>query len=212
MNRRVNLFILLMTVAVTAFAEDNRTVAANLEKDLSLPKKNIILPPLITEKYEYHEICGCSEKDLHCDLTQKAIRCDDGKKYDSVTKWKVTWDYDYNRSAQTCFADSFRLMVDIIVHLPKWVSMGDAPQFLVDKWDSYIANLTLHENGHRDRVLDAATELVQAVAELPPARTCADLDRKVQTLCRVRMQKLVEEQKEYDTITKHGHAQGVSFP
>jgi predicted secreted Zn-dependent protease len=90
--------------------------------------------------------------------------------------------------------------------------MGEAPQFLVAKWDSYLKNLILHEKGHRDRVLDAAGELTGAVAELPPARSCSDLDHQLRTLSRTRLQTLIEEQDKYDAITGHGHAQGVLFP
>ena len=174
--------------------------------------RNSVLEPIHTEKYEYYDVCGCSEKDLLCDLTQKAIRCNDGKKYDSVTNWKVKWDYGYNREAKTCSPDSFRVTVDVIFRLPKWTRDVNAPQQLADKWDSYIKTLLVHETGHKDRALKAATELTRVIADLPPARTCSELDREVNRISRARLNKLIEEQAEYDRITDHGHSQGVTFP
>jgi predicted secreted Zn-dependent protease len=173
---------------------------------------NSVLDPLYNEKYEYYEVCGCSEKDVQCDLTLKAIKCSDGNKYDSVTNWRVKWDYGYSRASKTCSPESFRVTVDVIFRLPKWVREVNAPQQLVDKWDGYMKNLIVHENGHRDRALHAAAELTRMIAGLPPARTCSDLDREVNRVSRARLKKLIVEQEEYDAATSHGHAQGVKFP
>jgi predicted secreted Zn-dependent protease len=70
----------------------------------------------------------------------------------------------------------------------------------------------MHEQGHRDRAVEAATELTRSVAELPPAGTCTELDREVQKLYRARMEKLLKDQEEYDDMTNHGIAQGAVFP
>lgn len=175
-------------------------------------KRNQVLEPVRNERYEYYEVCGCSEKDLHCDLMEKAIKCSDGKKYDSVTNWKVKWDYDYNRGGDACSAAAFRVTVDIIFRLPKWVSNGEAPQQLVDKWNNYMKSLLLHEIGHRDRAVEAANELTRIIAELPPARTCSELDRAVNSISTARLNKLIADQEEYDAATNHGQSQGCLFP
>ncbi len=63
--------------------------------------------------------------------------------------------------------------------------MGNsAPQSLRDKWDVYIGNLISHENGHRDLARQAVKEINRAVWQMPPARTCGELDRKVQAFAR----------------------------
>ena len=184
-----------------------QTVAGDVK-----PAQNIVLEPLYIEKYEYYDISGCSEKDLQCDLTLKAIKCSDGKKYDSVTNWKVTWDYGHNRAAKMCSPESFRVTVAVIFRLPKWIRDVNAPPQLAERWDSYLKNLIVHETGHRDRALHAADELTRMIAELPPARTCSELDREVNRVSRARLQKLITDQEEYDSATNHGHTQGVLFP
>ena len=212
MIKGINIFLLFMTVALTTFAGEEGTVVANINKGSPILENNNVVMPVVTEKYEYYEVCGCCDKDLQCDLKQKCITWTDGKKYDSVTNWKVKWDYNHKRTSQACTADSFLATVDVVFHLPKWVKTDNAPQPLVEKWDRYLKKLMEHEKGHRDRAVDAATELMHAVAELPPARTCAGLDREVNTLSQTRMNKLIEEQKEYDAATNHGIAQGAVFP
>ncbi len=205
-------FTLIVAARMTAFAGEDRAVVANAVRDTSPLKENGILPPRVAEKYEYYDVCGCSEKDLQCDLTQKSLKYSDGKKYDSITNWKVKWDYGHYRNSEVCSAESFRVTVDVIFRLPKWVRTVDAPQQLADKWDRYIKNLIAHEYGHRDRAVEAATELTRAVAELAPARTCAELDREVNRICRARLNELIADQDEYDAATNHGLSQGVMFP
>lgn len=205
------LFLLLLCTAVTALAGENLPVVANLGKGLAPGKKNIA-PPTVIEKYDYYEVGGCCEKDIQCDLKQKCITWNDGKKYDSVTSWKVKWDYGYDRAPATCSVDSFKVTVAISFRFPKWSRPGGAPQNLIDKWDSYMKNLVTHENGHRDMAVEAAEELSRAVADLPPALTCTEIDREVQKLSSVRMMKLKEEEKEYDAATNHGYTQGAVFP
>jgi predicted secreted Zn-dependent protease len=175
-------------------------------------QKNSVVPPVVNEKYEYYEVCGGCEKDLQCELKQKCIRWNDGKKYDSVTNWKLKWDYGHRRTSEVCIADSFTVTVDVVYHLPKWAKAGDPPAPLVEKWSRYIDRLLLHEKGHRDRTVEAATELTRAVADLSPSRTCDELDRSVETLSHKRMDKLMEDQKAYDAETDHGAAQGAVFP
>ena len=205
MIRGIYFFFLLMTVAVASGAgETMPEPAANT--------KNHLVPPVVNEKTEYYEVCGDCERDVQSELRDKCIKLANGEKYDSITNWKVKWDYSHNRASETCAAESFVVTVDIVYRLPKWARTGEAPQTLVEKWDRYMENLMMHEKGHRDRAMASAVELTRLVAELPPARTCAELDRVVNTLCRTRLDKLIEVQKKYDTDTCHGVLQGAEFP
>jgi predicted secreted Zn-dependent protease len=212
MLKGISLFLLLLTVASISLAGEEDIDHAHADKRAALQAKDGIIPPVVKEKYEYYEVCGICEKDLHCDLKQKCITWNGGKKYDSVTSWKIKWDYGYNNAANSCKADSFTVNVEVVFHLPKWVRTDEAPRALVDKWDTFVKNLLTHEKGHRDLAIAAASELAHSVAELPPAETCADLDKEVQTLSRMSMKKLNEEQKKYDVTTDHGHTQGAVFP
>ncbi len=207
----IGICLLFMTIAVTTYAVDGKVVVANVDKNLPLRKKTVAVTPVVTEKYEYYEVGGSCEKDLQCQMRQKGITWYDGKKYDSATSWHVKWDYGYDRGPQTCSADSFRVVVEIIFRYPKWVRTGDVPQPLVNKWDDYMKHLIMHENGHRDMAVEAAAELSRAVAELPPAPTCAALDREVRALSRARMNRLSDDERAYDAATNHGYTQGAVF-
>lgn|SRR5574337_785858 len=209
---RIFILITAMLMTCTVFGGEGRTESDKTREFAGSGKRNHVLPPVSTEKYEYHEVCGCCEKDLQCEMMDKAIRWKDGSTYDSITKWRMKWDYAYDRDAHACRTDSFRVSADITIQLPKWVCAGHAPPALTKKWENYIANLSMHEKGHRDKVLKAAAELTRAVAEMSPAANCSELDRRVQRLCSERMKQLDDEQEAYDAATEHGHVRDVAFP
>ncbi len=209
--KRIVVCLLYMTVAVTTSADEGKVVVANVDRNPPFQKKTVAVTPVVIEKYEYYEVSGGCEKDLQCQMRQKGITWNDGKKYDSATSWHVKWDYGYDRGPQACSVDSFRVVVEIIFHYPKWVRTSDAPQPLVNKWDDYMKNLITHEKGHRDMAVEAAVELSRTVAELPPALTCAELDREVRALSRARMNKLNDDERAYDAATNHGYTQGAVF-
>ena len=204
MIKRIGLFLLLVTVAASADGEDGGNAPAL--------KQNTTLPPMIMEKYDYYEVCGCCEKDLDRELKQKCITWNDGKKYDSVTNWKLKWDYGRIPAPGFCTAGSFTVKVDITYQLPKWARTADVPKQLVAKWEAYQKNLLVHEQGHRDIAVTAAKGLTQAVAELAPASSCAELDNNVRTLADRMSKKLMEDENQYDVATNHGKTKGAIFP
>jgi predicted secreted Zn-dependent protease len=209
--KRIAFCVLLMTVSAAVWAAEDKIVVAHVDKDLLFRQKPAAFAPIVTEKYEYYEVYGSCDRDSQCRMRRKGISWSDGKKYDSTTNWHVTWKYGHNRTPEACSADSFRVFVDITFLYPKWGPGEDTPRDLVDKWEAYIKNLVTHENGHRDLAVEAATELSRAVAELPPSPTCADVDREVRALSRMRMDMLNDDEKEYDTATNHGYTQGAMF-
>lgn len=204
--------LLFIPFAVTSFAADSGVEFASIERTPAVGEQNRPLPPLVTESYEYYDVGGCCEDELQCDLKEKCIIWKDGNRYDSLTTWDVTWDYAYDLGSGSCSTDSFRAIVQITFRFPRWKRPADAPPWLAEKWDRYLSGLTSHENGHRDRVVAAATDLSRDVAQLPPARTCDDIDRQVQALSHQRLEAMHRNQRNYDEVTRHGATQGAVFP
>ncbi len=204
--------LLFLAVTASAYAGDDKVKVANNNDDINHGIKNTVIPPKVTEQYEYYEIKGTSEKELRDQMCRNGCTFPDGKKYDSVTSWHVKLDYGHDQATQACSADSVRVNVAINFRYPKWIRTDGAPQQLVDKWDEYMKNLVMHENEHRDMAVLAAAELSKAVAALPPASSCSELDREVRTLSRERMDKLNADEKMLDETTSHGKTEGAIFP
>jgi predicted secreted Zn-dependent protease len=198
--------------AATALAGDDAVIVASAEKNLPFREKTVAVPPLVTERYEYYDVHGSCENDLLCELKRKGVGWGDGKRYESFTSWHVRWNYGYANEMQTCRADSFQVTVEIVFHYPKWMQTEGVPPPLADKWDNYMKHLIVHENGHRDMAVEAATDLTRTVSEMSPVQTCAQVDRAVQILSRARMNKLNYDERHYDEATNHGATQGAIFP
>ncbi len=173
---------------------------------------NTVSPPRVHGLYDYYEISGTCEQELKSDLIGKACRFTDGKKYDSLTRWRIGWDYTYDKSGGLCAAEDFHLTVDIIVRIPAWLHRASASPALVDRWEAYVEQLKTHENGHLDKIVQAADDLTRAVSLMPAARSCDELDREIGQLSRSRLKQLELEQNRYDAETSHGWTQGALFP
>lgn len=113
MTKGIKMFLVFMAVAVTSLAGEKNSELAIIDGKIPIQIQNSVVPPLVKEKNEYYEVFGCCEKDLQCELKQKCITWNDGKKHDSVTNWKVKWDYGHDRTLQTCTTDSFTVTVDV---------------------------------------------------------------------------------------------------
>jgi predicted secreted Zn-dependent protease len=205
-------FLLIMAFATTSFAGADVVSVASIDSEGSSQPDPRLIPPRVNETCEYYEVKGNNEKELRRQLAQNGCTGDDGKKYDSLTRWHVTWDYGYKRGLQSCSAEAFMSNIDIVIRYPKWIRTADVFQPLADRWDVYLNNLTTHEQGHRNMVIEAATELARDVAALPPAPSCAVLDQQVRAVCKNRIDKLNTDTEAYDAATGHGAKQGAVFP
>jgi len=209
MKKRKILTLLLLFVGTTAFAAEDRVQVASLDKEHALRKHS---PPQVIERSEYYEIRGSSEKELRNQMCRNGCTWDDGRTYDSVTSWYWTWGYGAEHDPQTCSTDGFTVTLEITYRFPKWVQTSEAPRPLVDKWDEYMKKLVMHEYGHRDRVLDAASQFSNEVARLPRTTSCDERDQRVESLSSELMTQLNADQREYDIATNHGAKQGALFP
>jgi predicted secreted Zn-dependent protease len=178
--------------------------------DPSAIKRAQPLPePLVRETYETYDVRGMNIPELRAGLRQSGIRMQDGNTYDALTSWAVRWEYDYESSSAGCTVDDFRAHVDVTIRYPRWVSDNEAPAPTAEAWDSYLNSLIRHEQGHRDIAVAAADAMTRSISKLPPAATCADLDRAVEDLGRSFMKRLCLEQQAYDADTDHGVVQGA---
>jgi predicted secreted Zn-dependent protease len=193
--------IVFLMITMTAFTACGGESAAGNER------------VTVNEKYEYYEITGSTESELRQQMGQKGIKWDDGKTYDALTTWNVTWQYDYDCELSGCTAEDFKATVNIVFRYPQWVrDEAGAPEPLMAKWENYMNNLIVHEVGHRNMAVDAVAQMAAAVTELPGTPSRSELDRAVEALTRERMAKMNSEQRTYDDTTIHGTTQGAVFP
>jgi predicted secreted Zn-dependent protease len=211
MRAMITVTLLLLISGAAPGAENTQNFNSTGTNPSEFPRIKV-LRPLINERVEFYEISGECEADLRNGMKDKGCAWKDGKKYHSLTSWSLKWDYDYIRTPQTCTVRSFQPVIDISTRYPKWAMTGNPPTELRGKWDRFMASLITHEEGHRDMVVEAVSEVEFSVMRILPQVTCADLDREISKICRSRMQQLDEDSIAYDAETKHGLKQGAVFP
>jgi predicted secreted Zn-dependent protease len=204
--------ILVVGIAITGFAAENNIDLANIDKGVRLEIiKKPELRPEVLEKYEYYEINGNDATQLRREMSRNGIKWGDGKTYDALTTWNIKWDYDCKSTESRCRIDALKTKVNIVFRYPKWAQTDSASQQLLTRWNSYMANLITHENGHRDMAIEHTADFARAASELS-ASSCDELDRKVEALGNERMAKLNADERDYDAVTVHGTTQGAVFP
>jgi predicted secreted Zn-dependent protease len=165
----------------------------------------------LVETKEFYEIYGRSAWDLRCEIGKKGCLAEDGNIYDSITRWSWAWEYIGREKGTTCAPGDISIRMEIIYRYPKWVPEKDAPAELIDKWNAYLKNLMIHEEGHRDLAVRALEKFGREVSTLPADRSCTELDSLVRVLSRKYMKKLNAQAMAYDRETNHGVKQGAQL-
>lgn len=212
MRKKRFLTLLFLLIAAPVLAGEDRTEIASIDRKSVGPELKKFIPPAVTERYEYYEITGAHEQELRDQLSKKGIKWDDGKRYDSVTRWRMWWEYGEGGAREACSPDSFRVHLEITYLLPRWTGMDRAAGQLEEKWNSYMQNMVRHEQGHRDIAKDAAAAFYRTAARLPLDLACAERDRELKALSLEMLAQLNSDQYEYDCATGHGVTQGAVFP
>jgi predicted secreted Zn-dependent protease len=167
-----------------------------------------------------YSIHGSSVRTIGQSLRTQAPRVD-GTAYHGYTRWSLTWRGDRRRSAGRvggrtpqpgrCVLEDVRVRLTVEMTLPTWHAPSDAPSRLVRQWRAYRFRLDRHEHGHRVIGEHAAQALRQRLEGLA-APSCAQLEARGDTLRQRITRRYHRQDAAYDRRTRHGRAQGLTWP
>lgn len=125
------------------------------------------------------------------------------QRWDGYTQWRAGWSWPgYGRS--DCRLDQARLRTWISVSLPQWQA-GPAPDpALQEEWNRFITELSAHERGHI-AIIQRGFAAMQSALQKGHCNT-------VETELLAIMEKIRQEDREYDESTEHGRLTGARFP
>jgi predicted secreted Zn-dependent protease len=160
----------------------------------------------------YYDIVGDSAKELRRQMDANGPLGEDGKRMDGYTAWHVAWTYQYVPTADSCKFTELGITLAATITLPRWTAGNDTSSALVKKWQSYIAALRVHEDGHYSHGRKAAEEIKSLGQSLRTSDDCSTMaklfdDQAASILERYRVADVA-----YDADTKHGETQGATFP
>jgi predicted secreted Zn-dependent protease len=152
----------------------------------------------------YYELNGSTPDELRAQLNQLGpVDPLDGLHYDARTDWHISWTWPgYGESE--CDLSRATISYNTKVTVPYWQPAKNTDPALIEKWNRYLNNLALHEQGHVNYV---ATNYLQVKDAIQNA-TCLTAEQAAQDLLTVFRQADAE----YDEQTKHGETQGAVFP
>jgi predicted secreted Zn-dependent protease len=169
--------------------------------------------PPVSVQYRYYPIKGATLRELQSQISQLGPLSEtEGERFAANTDWYVHWSYRYNNQNNRCSVQSIDSRVDIVFTLPQWDIPATAPQSLVDTWNQYMTAINLHEEGHKENGVEAGTQILQKLKQLPSYSSC----KRLQTVVNGEIQKIItyhnQQDISYDQTTQHGLTQGAVFP
>lgn len=170
--------------------------------------------PTVVQSDKYYVIHGSNAETLRKQMHDLGP-LDGDKRYDAYTRWHIHWEYQwhYDRpSKNPCYVTNVLVSANIDQTSPRWENERDASPALQTQWQTYLANLMTHENGHVTNGWDAAAEIESELMNMPAMPNC----RALQTALDKRAHEIIQQHKDwdktYDSDTNHGRTQGAIFP
>lgn len=168
--------------------------------------------PTVTIKTETYDIYGTTAQELRDQMILFGVTWRDGKKYDALTTWFTRWRYTWESGVHSCEITGVETSVEVLFRLPNWANKDEAPPALKRRWERYMKNLMMHENGHKDIGIAAAAEIETAIRSMPSERSCETLEAAANALGERTLDTYREIETDYDRETGHGRTQGAVFP
>lgn len=160
----------------------------------------------------YYQIFGNTAAQIQTQLRSCAPLRSDGEAFAGETAYTLTWQYaSTNIGDGLCTISNVKIGLHVTMSLPKWSPTTQATSGLATKWQNFISNLSLHENGHATLSTQHANQLLNDLQDHPPT-DCATLNTSAQTKAHATLDSLNAANEEYDNHTNHGATQGAILP
>jgi len=159
---------------------------------------------------EYYKIYGTTINDLNSQLYDCGPKYD-GNSYAGITTDNINWSYlmRFNQDG-SCRVDNLAVGVNVKIVYPNWDSQDNATESTKERWNNMIANLKIHEEGHRQIDYDSAAEIFNTISTVT-GNSCEEVERTVKTEASRIMDQSTQKNNTYDEETNHGETQGANL-
>ncbi len=169
--------------------------------------------PVITQTVKYYDVSGADARAVRASLNRNGpVSETDGKRYDAVAKWNVSWRYQYKPANGRCAITSSSTELKVTITFPRLQTDATTPDALKASFANFAEKLMLHEKGHVQNAIDIARQIETGIRGLPPEATCPMLEAAANKLGHALIKKANQADFDYDARTEHGRTQGAHFP
>lgn len=180
----------------------------SLEPEATRLLEQIRRIPGVTIKF--YPVSGSTGETVRANLNKDGPIDQFGIRGDAYTGWKISWKWPRSSNGSANIK-AVSVNHKITVTLPQWTDRGSAAPELGAKWDSYFTAMLRHELRHIGHVIDhsksIANEIRKAANNNPRLTTEQANEIAEQQLAFIR-----QLDRDYDSSTKRGATEGVTFP
>jgi len=169
--------------------------------------------PAVTESFDLqpYTVTGASSADLRTAIRAARPATPDGVRFDAITRWHVSYRYDFVRDATGgCAPANPRVKLELKIEMP---ALADGvPEQARAAVEAYLRALRAHEDGHVRIDREIATAVADAVRAARAQSTCDAVRSAVRAAADRAMDDGKARNRAYDEETHHGVLQGAVFP
>jgi predicted secreted Zn-dependent protease len=160
----------------------------------------------------YYRIYGDTTAQIQAQLQQCTPISHGAERFAGEANYAMTWQYTVAATSNgLCTLDSVKVGLHTNMTLPAWSPSTSATEGIASKWQHFISNLTIHENGHIALDEQHAHQLLTSL-QAYPATDCSILSASVQARATAALTALNAASEAYDSHTSHGATQGAILP
>ena len=164
--------------------------------------------PEVKEEFLYYLIYPETPSEIADELTNRSPVKENGKIFRGHTEWNVNWNFWWQTENGECRINRVSTDVSIVYTMPKLPDSHKTEQ-IEKKFNPYYDALMLHETGHKESGVNAATEIEEMLLNLPGYPDCSELETIANEKATNIIRKFNKKDLVYDYKTDHGRTQGA---
>jgi len=133
----------------------------------------------------------------------------DGHRSDAITFWRLDWHLDRVREKDSCRPGGVTVSLSLTMRFP---DLADVPEPTRAAFAGFLSGLRRHEEGHLRIDRGLAQSVAEAVRAVPAQPNCDELADAAKRAADKAMDDGRKRNAEYDAQTRHGAAQGATYP
>lgn len=165
---------------------------------------------VVFQENEY-PVRGANAAAISRSIRARGLTTDGGRRVAALYRWNMEARYRWQPTEDGCVMRDVDVRVAVTTTMPRWERPPDPPPGLEASWERYMSAMHTHEEGHRDHVLRAATELRRELLRLE-RDNCNFMQGDARDLHDRIVRRWKQLDTEYEIETEHGRTQGAVWP
>lgn len=157
--------------------------------------------------YTHYPISGSTVQELGAQMKSLGPPQQDGRRFPGGASWNIDWQYSTTQQGARCRIGQVRVNLESTITLPQWQQHAQAESGLAAAWDTFLAQLDVHEQGHVQHGVEAAEQIRQALTGM--TGSCSTLAEQANQRGVQIIEQYNQRDLDYDEQTRHGATQGA---